>query len=153
VGSQEFEIDSELPILDGRFRSNPGETAEGSCINHHSPEHLTTMMFLSNDPRYGSHLAGDQGQLCQILIEAVSDRQLVVGRTKVIYHMTRNSLIHGTGMPLVSLLGGPILLNTGSHWNEVRFEHACDQTLFNWTSTLLTWTLFSQTGAQYSAAE
>jgi hypothetical protein len=56
---------------------------------HHSLRHLTTMI-LFNDPRYGSHLAGDQGQLpiLQILIEDVSGRQLIVGRTEVIYHVT-----------------------------------------------------------------
>jgi hypothetical protein len=76
-----------------RFRSNPGGTAEGSSTmspfigtfdNHDSPK----------DPRYGSHLAGDQDQLSnlQILIEGVSEGQLVVG----------NSLIHGIGKPHVS---------------------------------------------------
>jgi hypothetical protein len=38
-------------------------------------------MILSNDPRYCSHLAGAQGQLSilQILIEDVSERQIVDG--------------------------------------------------------------------------
>jgi hypothetical protein len=38
------------------------EQRQGHPQCHHSPGHLTTMVF-SNDPRYGSHLAGDQGQL------------------------------------------------------------------------------------------
>jgi hypothetical protein len=61
-------------------------------------------MILSNDPRYGSHLAGDLGQLSilQILIEDVSKGQLVVGRTEVIYDVTSNSLIPGIGTSHVS---------------------------------------------------
>jgi hypothetical protein len=68
---------------------------------HHSPEYLSTMI-LSNDTRYGSHLAGYQLSIFQILIEDVSEGQLVVGRTKMIYHVTSNSLIHGIGAPHVS---------------------------------------------------
>jgi hypothetical protein len=54
---------------------------------HRLPGYLTTMIFF-NDPRYGSHLAGDQVQLfiLQILIEEVSEGQLIGGRTEVIYH-------------------------------------------------------------------
>jgi hypothetical protein len=53
-----------------RVRSNPQRKDHPQC--HHSTGHLTTMI-LSNDPRYGSHLAGDHGQfsLLQILIEDV----------------------------------------------------------------------------------
>jgi hypothetical protein len=59
---------------------------------------------LQHDPRYGSRLAGYQGQLSilQILTEDVSEGQLVVDRTEVIYHVTSNSLIHEIGTPYVS---------------------------------------------------
>jgi hypothetical protein len=43
--------------------------------------------------------------IIQILIEAVSEGQLVVGRTEVIYHMTSNYSMHG----------GAMLFSTGSH--------------------------------------
>jgi hypothetical protein len=60
-------------------------------------------MDLSNDSRYGSHLAEGQGQssILLILIEDVSEGQLVVGRTEVIYRVTCNFLIHGIGTPHV----------------------------------------------------
>jgi hypothetical protein len=84
-------------------------------------------MILSNDPCYGSHLAGDQGQLSilHMLIEVVSEGQLVVGRTKLIYRMTSNSSNHGTETPYPYCSG-------------VDFTVPC---------------LFTQTSAQYSAAE
>jgi hypothetical protein len=81
-------------------------------------------MILSNDPRYDSHLAGDQDQLSilQILIEDVSEGQLVVGRTEVIYHVTSNSLIHGMG----SLTSQP-RWQCCSALAAIKEGYACDQ--------------------------
>jgi hypothetical protein len=89
-------------------------------------------MILFNDPRYGSHLAGDQGQfsILQILIEDVLEGQLVVGRTEVIYHMTSNSSIHLTEMPRVSAA-----IEVGVDLTMPVIQRI---PLFKWTSTLLT---------------
>jgi hypothetical protein len=67
-----FEVRSRFRMTHSRrSRSNPGGTSEGSSTMSHSPR-------LSNNPRYGNHLAGDQSQLSilQILIEDVSKGQL-----------------------------------------------------------------------------
>jgi hypothetical protein len=117
------EIDSEWPILDvsGQIQE---EQRKGHPQSHHSSGHLTTMI-LSNDPRYGSRLARDQGQLSilQILIEGVSEGQLV-GRTEMIFHMTSNTSIHETGTPQ------PKRRDIAQHWQPlkwVRSDRACDQ--------------------------
>jgi hypothetical protein len=91
------EVDSEWPILNVPSPIQD-EQRKGHPQCHHSPGHLITMI-LSNDPQYGSHLAGDPGQvsILQMLIEDVSEGQLVVGRRKMIHLMTSNSSIHETG--------------------------------------------------------
>jgi hypothetical protein len=52
-------------------------------------------------------------------------------------------------------LGGTIWANVGSHgsWVDLTKPEMMRIALFNWTSMLLMWTLFNQTGAQYSAVE
>jgi hypothetical protein len=70
------EIGSELPILDvsGQIQE---EQQKGHPQCHHSPGHLT-IMILSNDPRYSSHLEGDQSQIVHI---TDLDRRRIGGST------------------------------------------------------------------------